>query len=124
MRKTVVILTLLVAQPVHAAACHKYSRWYYPYPQTCHNNRYTAEFQFHNKLRLRTAIQPASLEVQKPELKWSATSPYPQVELSPNIVCTMKMSEKELGMCLLHIEMEKQREDNAHKPKGTSGSDF
>jgi hypothetical protein len=30
----------LVAQP--AQACHRYSRWYYPYPQKCGATRYAA----------------------------------------------------------------------------------
>jgi len=33
MRNVVIIFTLLAAQPGHAATCHMYSRWYYPYPQ-------------------------------------------------------------------------------------------
>jgi hypothetical protein len=26
---------LLASMPVEAAACHRYSRWYYPWPQSC-----------------------------------------------------------------------------------------
>ena len=26
---------LLASMPVEAAACHRYSRWYYPWPQRC-----------------------------------------------------------------------------------------
>jgi hypothetical protein len=111
MKKPFVILALLVAQPVHASTCHKYSRWYYPYPQTCRNNKYTAEFKFFNNLKFKRNIQPASLEAPVSalaSLKWSATSPFPQVEVTPNIVCTIKIVPVNLGLCLLRIEMEKR----------------
>jgi len=104
MRKSFVILALLVAQPVHAATCHKYSRWYYPYPQTCHSNKYTAEFEFLNKLKFRKNIQPTSLA----SLKWAATSPYPQVEITPDVICNIKMTSVDLGLCVLRIQMEKR----------------
>jgi hypothetical protein len=34
MRTKIIVAAMLVAQPAHAA-CHKYSRWYYPWPQRC-----------------------------------------------------------------------------------------
>lgn len=34
MKAKIVTALLLVAQPAHAA-CHKYSKWYYPWPQRC-----------------------------------------------------------------------------------------
>lgn len=35
MRKTIALALILVAQPASAEACHRFSRWYYPYPQRC-----------------------------------------------------------------------------------------
>jgi hypothetical protein len=34
-RGLLLALALLAAQPVDAAACHRYSRWLYPFPQRC-----------------------------------------------------------------------------------------
>lgn len=33
MRLAITLAALIAAQP--AAACHRFSRWYYPYPQRC-----------------------------------------------------------------------------------------
>ena len=35
MRGLLLALALMASQPVEAAACHRYSRWSYPFPQRC-----------------------------------------------------------------------------------------
>jgi hypothetical protein len=36
MRTLLLTTALMLATPVDAAACHRYARWYYPYPQRCY----------------------------------------------------------------------------------------
>jgi hypothetical protein len=36
MRRLAYVALILASTPVDAAACHRYSRWYYPWPQRCH----------------------------------------------------------------------------------------
>jgi hypothetical protein len=110
MRKSIVILALLVAQPAHAAKCHMYSKWYYPYPQTCHNNRYSAEFKFMNKLKFKKEVQPATYEVapQVHPLAWTNFTDFPKIIIEPTVACAGKI-EREYGMCLLKIQIEEKR---------------
>ena len=114
MKYKLLVALLLSTSTAHAAVCHKYSRWYYPFPQNCKTNRYTAEIFKRMKFRI---AQPATFEAkeEKPILKWAATSPYPQIDVTPNIVCTMKMSDADLNMCLLRIELERLRESKPDK---------
>lgn len=35
MKKRIALALILAAQPAQAEACHRFSRWYYPYPQRC-----------------------------------------------------------------------------------------
>lgn len=35
MRRLMLALALMASQPVDAAACHRYARWYYPWAQSC-----------------------------------------------------------------------------------------
>lgn len=34
-RSLMLAAAFMASQPVDAAACHRYSRWYYPWPQRC-----------------------------------------------------------------------------------------
>lgn len=36
MRSIAIAAVILAATPVDAAACHRFARWYYPWPQGCH----------------------------------------------------------------------------------------
>ena len=108
MRNVVVALTLLAAQPGYAATCHLYSKWYYPYPQTCHNNRYTAEFMFHNKLRLASIPVPPPY----PERKFSGYANIPEIDIP---FCLALNDDRKYAVCQLRIELEKVYEDRANK---------
>jgi hypothetical protein len=112
MKYKLAVALFLAAQPVHAAPCHHYARWYYPYPQSCRNSRYTAEFKFMNKIKFNN-VKPASLPTAPtvvPPLQWTKYSSFPTIDVPQNIVCTDQMSEAQHAFCLLKIEMEKRRE--------------
>jgi hypothetical protein len=46
---TIATLLGLIAQP--AQACHKYSHWYYPYPQRCGVTEHIAYHHYHQEDR-------------------------------------------------------------------------
>lgn len=111
-RVKIIAIAILVAQPGYAATCHHYSKWYYPYPQNCHNNRYTAEFKFMNKLKFKNNVQPISIPEPPPSpvLQWTKAEDFPDITVPQIVVCTDKMSPSQYGYCVLRIELEKRRE--------------
>lgn len=42
MRKIFIIAVLACSSAPATAACHKYTHWYYPWPQSCRTNSYVA----------------------------------------------------------------------------------
>ena len=62
MKTLVVALVILLAPASAQAACHRYSRWAYPYPQSCsiHHKTYTQRLSQAEQLRTKWE-QPANI---------------------------------------------------------------
>jgi hypothetical protein len=44
MKPLALALALLASMPAEAAACHRYSHWYYPWRQSCRVHQVSSEF--------------------------------------------------------------------------------
>jgi hypothetical protein len=109
-------IIFLVAQPVSAESCHHFTKWNYPYPQKCYANKYIAQVVKHG-FKIKPIITPTSLQKPPPshQLQWSKYHNMTEIDIPLNIVCSNTMPEREYGLCLLRIEMEKQNEGKTNK---------
>lgn len=60
-------LAVLTSAPAEAAACHRYSRWYYPWPQTC---RVKAPLAYARASRplVKAVVEPPDRDIPLPAL--------------------------------------------------------
>jgi hypothetical protein len=109
--KLVVTFFLLSCAPVQAG-CHKYSRWYYPYPQRC----YIAEV-YKPKLEVKfVPEEPVSLELPGAlsYLHFSNKQVFPSVVIPTEMICPYT-DERAKALCLIKIEVEKKNGGEPHK---------
>lgn len=106
--KLVISFLILSCGPVQAH-CHKYSRWYYPYPQRCLSLRYNAEV-YKPKLEVKfvdTKDANAPLAGTFGALHFTNYEDFPKIQIPTDIACPYQ-DERKRALCMIKIEVEKK----------------
>ena len=105
--KIAIMLAITCAQPAVGATCHRYSKWYYPYPQSCHNNKYTA-LASRMKIKMPNLVRRTSLEEGSPSPKYIFTKyiDMPKIPTPSVVVCAKRDDEREYGLCMLKMQLD------------------
>jgi hypothetical protein len=106
--KFAISFLILSCAPVQAH-CHKYSRWYYPYPQRCMSLRYNAEI-YKPKLEVKfvdTQDMSTPLAGTFGALHFNNVEDFPKIEIPTDIACPYQDDRKK-ALCMIKIEVDKK----------------
>jgi hypothetical protein len=101
------ILAIALMLPSPALACHKYSHWYYPWPQSCRDNKMVAMYEPKLKLKeppIRTyqpdpIISPVEILNNEMDNLAQLRPPIPDVDIGAllDIISEKSLRERALG---------------------------